>query len=282
MENIKILISSGGTTEYIDDVRVLTNVSSGALGAMIADEYIKSNSFDQNIEIHYICTKNTIKPKNTINALNTHFCYHIIKDVRDLVSITAELVPKMDIVIHAMAVSDFGFTPCKTKLKSNSPEDFINSMRERITVNPKVLSYFRKWNPDCILVSFKFEVGQTPEKLNEIAYKSLMNNKCDLVVANDKAEMQNENAHIGYIQDKWSNIIKCNSKKEIVSSLLSEIKNIYLTNLLNKLTNVSIITLEIIYNNSQTHIIGYKRINPSTITFNDEDNKWHIHDRYPP
>ena len=32
---MKILITSGGTTEYIDDVRVLTNISTGRLGAQI-------------------------------------------------------------------------------------------------------------------------------------------------------------------------------------------------------------------------------------------------------
>jgi len=38
---MKILITSGGTREYIDDVRVLTNLSSGRLGAVIADEAVK-------------------------------------------------------------------------------------------------------------------------------------------------------------------------------------------------------------------------------------------------
>jgi len=37
---MKVLITSGGTREYIDDVRVLTNISTGKLGATIANTFL--------------------------------------------------------------------------------------------------------------------------------------------------------------------------------------------------------------------------------------------------
>ena len=40
-----------------------------------------------------------------------------ITDVQSVYTLMEELVPQMDIVIHCMAVSDFGFKPCSTKLK---------------------------------------------------------------------------------------------------------------------------------------------------------------------
>ena len=60
----KIIITSGGTSERIDNVRKITNSSSGKLGSLIASKLIELNDF--NIEkIYYICSKNAIKPTNT-------------------------------------------------------------------------------------------------------------------------------------------------------------------------------------------------------------------------
>lgn len=211
---MKILITSGGTREFIDDVRVLTNISTGSLGSIIADK-----CFEAGHEVHYVCTQGTIMPKNT------EITNHIIEDVDSLMIKMMYLTPKMDTIIHAMAVSDFGFKSINTKLKSDSPEDFINSLRNRIKINPKVLSFIKKWSPNSFLISFKFEVGQTKEDLLDIAYKSLESNNCDLVVANDKNEMVKEGKHIAYIQDKHKNVIKCNDKNNIADEIVRAIKH---------------------------------------------------------
>ena len=85
-----------------------------------------------------------------------------------------EEVPKNDIIIHAMAVSDFGFKrDGAMKLKSNNPEAFIEHLRQNIIVNPKVISYIKKWNPNCKLVGFKFEVRQTHGTTRYGAYESI-------------------------------------------------------------------------------------------------------------
>lgn len=89
---------------------------------------------------------------------------------------------KLDVVIHPMAVSDFGFRPIETKLKSNDPEAFIESMRERIFKNPKILSHIKEWNPNCFLISFKFEDGTTHDELVKIASESQKNNDSDIVI----------------------------------------------------------------------------------------------------
>ena len=89
----------------------------------------------------------------------------------------------MDVVIHAMAVSDFGFKRDKSiKLKSNSPEAFIEYMKENIVVNPKILSHIKEWNPDCYLVSFKFEVGLTLSELIKVLTEDLTEGQCFLFI----------------------------------------------------------------------------------------------------
>lgn len=201
----KVLITAGGTREYIDDVRVLTNISSGALASRIADVFLESETHRENkdgyFEIYFIYTKGTVMPH--IEDVYYHEIHYIeVSDVASVMKTMEELVPQMDIVIHCMAVSDFGFKPISTKLKSSDPDAFIESMKERIYQTPKILSHIKKWNPNCFLVSFKFEVGVANEELINISVKSMKENSCDLVVANDKAEMIKEGEHIAYILER--------------------------------------------------------------------------------
>ena len=205
----KIIVTAGGTKEYIDDVRVLTNISTGKLGSINAEQF--SNDF----EVHYVAPKSAFMPKQSDNII-----IHTITDVASVMKIMEELVPQMDIVIHSMAVSDFGFKPISEKLKSNDPEAFIVSLKNRIFKTPKILSQIKKWNPNCFLVSFKFEVGLEHDKLIDIARKSMIDNDCDLVVANDKTEMVKNKTHIAYIINNYDKYEMIVNDKENISNVL--------------------------------------------------------------
>jgi phosphopantothenate-cysteine ligase len=189
----KVLITAGGTKEHIDDVRVLTNISTGKLSAIIADKFIRLGYV-----VYYIHAKGSALPELSFNTKLIE-----INDVAELVIKMAEYVPQVDVVIHAMAVSDFGFDRTKpVKLKSNDPEGFIEYMRETIKVNPKVLPMIKQWNPNVYLVSFKYEVGLTLNELFTIAIDSMTKSGSDAVIANDNVEMVRENKHIGYLLEK--------------------------------------------------------------------------------
>lgn len=102
----------------------------------------------------------------------------------------------------------------------NIPDAFIESLKIRIFKTPKILSQIKKWNPNCFLVSFKFEVGLDHDNLIDIARKSMIDNDCDLVVANDKTEMVKNKTHIAYIInncDKYEMIV---NDKENISNVL--------------------------------------------------------------
>lgn len=215
---MKVLITSGGTTEKIDDVRVLTNISSGALGAFIAREFLV-NGHD---EVDYICTKTSAIP--AISACDEHgiLNYHYVTDVASLMETMKELVPQVDIVIHAMAVSDFGFKrDSAIKLKSNDPESFIEHLRKTITVNPKVISHIKSWNPKCKLIGFKFEVGLSEEDLIKVAYNSLEKNNSDLVIANDLSEIKRVKYHKAYAIRPTGDYQELHGKEEIAEYIFN-------------------------------------------------------------
>jgi len=121
-------------------------------------------------------------------------------------------------------VSDFGFRPIATKLKSNDTDAFIESMRERIFKNPKILSHIKEWNPNCFLISFKFEDGTTHGELVEIASESQEKNGSDIVICNDKKEMNDKNAHVAYFVKDGKEIDTAYSKEEISQKILNLIK----------------------------------------------------------
>ena len=94
----KIIITAGGTSERIDNVRKITNSSSGKLGALIASKLIELN--DSNIEkIYYICSKNAIKPTNSkIEIIE-------IVDTNDLKVVVEKLLTTEKIDYFVMDVS---------------------------------------------------------------------------------------------------------------------------------------------------------------------------------
>lgn len=210
MGKLNILITSGGTSEYIDDVRILTNISSGKLGATIADNLVVDGN------VIYLHGRNAWMPKcENITSVE-------IKDTTDLMNKMEQLVPKVDVVVHAMAVSDFSFKrENAVKLKSSDPQAFIDFMRDNIVVNPKVISHIKQWNPKVFLIGFKFEVGKTTEELINIAFDSLLRNNCDLVIANDKKEMIKDNSHTAYFVSQDKTYTKVGSKEEIALKIKS-------------------------------------------------------------
>lgn len=193
----KILVTSGGTQEYIDDFRVLTNVSTGKLGCLTA-----MNLSDTGAKIFYVCSKSSEKPDSTwLPKNNGKIETVVIKSVSEAVDAIKKIMTeeKIDAVVHAMAVSDFTFKKDKDiKCKSTDPEAFIEYMRQTITVNPKIISMMKQWCPEAILIGFKFEIGLTKEELAALAAASIERNECDLVIANDKAEMKKLQRHAAH------------------------------------------------------------------------------------
>lgn len=227
----KILITSGGTREYIDDVRVLTNISTGKLGAKIAERFLSENKFERhkeaiiNYEVHYVAPETAAWPFFKSGIYHRDFTFHKITDVMSLYNTLAALVPQMDVVIHSMAVSDFSFNPIQAKLKSNDPMAFIESLKERIVMTPKIISRIKEWNPNCFLVGFKFEVGLQMKELINAALELMEKNKCNLVVANDKAEMIKLNAHIAYLIEGMSHHKIVSGKDKIADGIFDSVNS---------------------------------------------------------
>jgi len=188
--NKKILVTSGGTQEYIDDFRILTNISSGTLGCLTAMKLREAGA-----EVFYVCSKTSNQPR-ICDPLMKVFGIRSVSEAMEMMK-KVIIEEEIDAVVHAMAVSDFTFKKDKDiKCKSTDPEAFIEYMRQTIAVNPKIITQIKQWRPETILVGFKFEIGLTKEELVSLAKASIEKNGCDLVIANDKKEMKRLNRHV--------------------------------------------------------------------------------------
>lgn len=231
---MRILITAGGTSEKIDQVRSITNHSTGRLGQTLAEHL--ANKPENTID--YVTTTHAIHP----NAKeNIHI--HLIESTQELFSTLESLLKQQtyDAIIHSMAVSDF--TPAFSLSEEQfvdrfplekTPDAFSEWVTENETLSdaqskissdtdhlvlvlkktPKIIQFLRKWQPDAKIVGFKLLVDVPKEQLLAVAEKSLRTNQTDFIFANDLTEIHGDHHH-GYLLFADGTIKEAQTKKEI-------------------------------------------------------------------
>ena len=92
----RVLVTAGATREYIDDVRILTNISTGKLGAVIADEFMQQYGpgFSYKHEVTYLHGRGAVLPQHhSVHGINIRQ----ITGVSELKDVMQELVPEHDV-----------------------------------------------------------------------------------------------------------------------------------------------------------------------------------------
>ena len=228
----KYVITSGGISEKIDNVRKITNSSSGKLGMTIANHLLESKS---DITIYYVCSKNALRPSNKrvkiIEVVGT-------MDLKDKVESLLRN-EKIDYFIHTMAVADYmvDYVTTLDKMKksflNNSDMEVIkdtkissyeNNLVLVLKPTPKIIGLIKKESPLTYLVGFKLLDGVSKKELIEVATRLRDKNKCDLVVANDLEDIRNKE-HKAYIIDKEDKVVEASDKEDIAKKLVRMMDN---------------------------------------------------------
>lgn len=200
---MKIFITSGGTKIPIDRVRNITNMSKGTFGAKIAYECLKLGH-----EVFFFKADGSASPMAvTIDlALNRYdtgtfttwyndraklmplYCeadYVTFDDYQDGLKQYLQEEPP-DVILLAAAVSDYGVENfVEGKVRSRG-DDFQIKLKPL----PKLIGKIKEWSPKSKLVGFKLLVDSTEDELIAAAKKSITDNGCDMVVANDLSDMR--------------------------------------------------------------------------------------------
>lgn len=249
---MKILITGGGTSEKIDDVRSITNHSTGRLGK----ELVTTFSEDYCCDVFYIYGNNSLVP---VSKPNVHL--FPIVSVDDLDTTIDDLCSlySFDVVIHSMAVSDYKVqntlqihevaslianklstsnalskTDYSTVIYETLQKEFTNNqvLEKKISSNDsllmalqptqKIINKFHYLLPDAVLVGFKLLVDVSETNLIEVGYNLLKKNKCTFVLANDLTTINNED-HTAFLIDSNKNYQMFHSKKEISSGIANAV-----------------------------------------------------------
>lgn len=205
---LRVLVTSGGTSEPLDAVRVLTNTSTGRTGAVIAEHFHRQG--------HEVTLLRAQTAERGVAAREeTFFTY------TDLANALQRLLgeAEFDAVIHAAAVGDFGIEAIRVgemtiepgggKLDSGAAPTLILRRHRKLLAELRSLSR----NPGVRVVAFKLTSGGAPD-LQPLAASA------DLIVHNDAGERKTPDAFPAdlYLPDgrKWAH---CATRAELAAGL---------------------------------------------------------------
>ena len=200
----KILVIGGGSSEEIDDVRVITNKSTGKMAKHLAE-----TAFSMGAEVQLWMGNSTEEVGEWIAQEKFSSTEDLNKKIKKLGNYDAILVPA--------ALSDF--IPTKSKGKINSqkvPEVKLKKAKKSIEM-------IRKKHKG-LLCAFKLGSKIKDNELLEKG-KSLLKN-ADMVIANHSEVLGNEKTKIAIITKKdntWIEDTKANASKLILKEIAGKI-----------------------------------------------------------
>ena len=225
---MKILVTSGGTSEAIDNVRSITNHSTGRLGKIITETLLAAGH-----EVCLITTKRAVKPE-----AHPNLSIREITNTNDLLLEMQERIKDYQVLIHSMAVSDYTpvyMTGLEEVQASSNLEEFLSKQNHQTKISstdevqvlflkktPKIISLVKEWNPTIHLIGFKLLVDVSEDYLIEIARKSLIKNQADLIIANDLTQIS-AGQHRAIFVEK-DQLQTAQTKEEIAKLLLEKIQ----------------------------------------------------------
>jgi phosphopantothenoylcysteine decarboxylase/phosphopantothenate--cysteine ligase len=160
MNDKKVLVIAGSTQEPIDDVRFITNRSSGRTGTAL---YAEAHRRGADVELWTGAGQNVPKHMNSRR----------FSDVADLRKMASKV--KTDIVLVPAAISDFTVKKRSGKIESEK------AIEIKLTKAPKILEILGK---KAKLVGFKAEVGIGRKELEKRGAARMKEHGLDLIVAN--------------------------------------------------------------------------------------------------
>lgn len=183
---MKVLITAGGTKEYIDGVRYIGNSSSGQTGAALVDHLSALGH-----EVTWLGAKCAVKP----SAKASLFEYETFDELASaLQSILSE--HHFDVVFQAAAVSDFKVSSVllngqhfaagrEVKLPTAEQVQLV------LTQQPKLVSSIKSWsaNPEVKVVAFKLTNSTDATVRRAAVTKLIQQAAVDWVAHNDLNEI---------------------------------------------------------------------------------------------
>lgn len=168
---MRLLITAGGTREYIDPVRFISNASSGRMGYALAHAALKAGH-----KVTLITAPTALKPPAGAQVVP-------VQTAAEMFDAVKSHFPKCDCLIMAAAVSDYTpARPSKTKIKKRS-----GKLTLELKPTPDILKWAgRQRRVGCAHHKPKIIVGFALEDrdLRANAERKMHEKHLDMIIAN--------------------------------------------------------------------------------------------------
>jgi phosphopantothenoylcysteine decarboxylase/phosphopantothenate--cysteine ligase len=180
------IVTAGPTYEKVDEVRRLTNFSTGKLGTELAN-FLTAQGHDVTL---LIGEQATYSGERRVNRIET---FTSTADLRDWLH--AQAGAGVDAIFHAAAVSDFAFGKIwqrspqgeLTELKSKKISTRSGTLVAELVPTPKIISDLRDWYPQAKLIGWKYEMEGNRKTAIAAAARQLHECLTDACIANGSA-----------------------------------------------------------------------------------------------
>jgi len=165
----QILVTAGGTREFIDPVRVISNRSSGKQGYAIAQE-----ALDRGADVTLITAPTQLCPPFAATCVD-------VSSADDMEQAVLKYAPRSDALIMAAAVSDFTVSNTQAdKIKRNAGKLALKLVATDDILKSVALARKKSHKPEVV-------IGFAAESKDLIgnAEKKLADKDLDMIVAND-------------------------------------------------------------------------------------------------
>jgi phosphopantothenoylcysteine decarboxylase/phosphopantothenate--cysteine ligase len=213
-----LLITSGGTQEPIDSMRVITNLSSGKTATRMAEYF-----YQLGFKVSLVLASNAVRPRfKEISVIP-------FQSYLDLETCLKKTLAEnhFSAVIHAAAVSDFSVSELKQnnrvlKLSEDQKVKSDSDLQIHLKPNPKILPKIKRWskNSRTTVIGFKFTSTQKTDERVQAVNKLFENEQVDLVVHNDSHDIDRKiNKHFFTVFEKNLKTTACVSPLQLYQHL---------------------------------------------------------------
>lgn len=204
---IRLLVTAGPTCEDIDEVRFLTNRSSGRMGIRIADA-AKGRGWD----VRLILGPVAVPPPSDVEVIS-------IRSAEEMHQAVMATFPWCEALVMAAAVADYTpAEPMRGKMKKQAGELLLRLRRTRDILADLAVHPARK---EKIVVGFSLDADLNLEE----ATRKLVAKNLDLIVANTTASFGQETIDATILSREGRRIaLGPLPKEELAQRLLEEIE----------------------------------------------------------
>ena len=182
---MRCLITCGPTYEKLDEVRRLTNFSTGKLGIGLANHLYRAGHEVTLLKGYYATCTDASKVPHTEFTTTDDLLTRIHESSRTV----------HDAVFHAGAVSDFCFGQVFRRGPNGSLEPIHSgkfatrdgTLLAELVPTPKIINHLRTLFPAAKIFGWKYEVDGTREEAIELGRKQIRDNLTNYCIVNGPA-----------------------------------------------------------------------------------------------